>query len=84
MTPEKFRQWIVILLAASLLTVWAGMGMQLYGINKYRVLTPGSAMARQMPGRMGAERLRRERVPFRRRLPAKQAAPAAQPAEKAK
>ena len=33
MTPEKFRQWIVVLFALSIATVWFMIGMKIYKWN---------------------------------------------------
>ena len=35
MTPERFRQWIVILFAISIITVWTEMGLR-YCVQKKR------------------------------------------------
>ena len=64
MTPEKFRQWIVILFAVSILTVWVGMGLKLSLFKKHGVAWQKTEMERQMPTRRA--RPERTRKPTRR------------------
>ena len=71
MTPEKFRQWIVILLAAFLVTLWVGLGMKLCRMSKYCAIAREGAMRRQWPGRVKM----REKIPFRSRLPKREIKP---------
>jgi hypothetical protein len=54
MTPEKFRQWIVILFALSILTVWLSMGLRICKWREHpawRAEGQGAAMTQRMPAR---------------------------------
>lgn len=62
MTPEEFRKYIVILLAATLVTIWVGMGLKLYKVNKYGTGMQGAGMMRQMPKKMERRRQASTRV----------------------
>ena len=75
MTPEKFRQWIVILFALSILTVWVAIGVKMSKWDKYGAMSQKNRMMRQMPGMMP----RRGTMP-KRRIPTKRTAPATKPA----
>jgi|GEM_PF-3998996 len=62
MTPEKFRQWIVILFAALIVTMWVGFGMRLCGVHRYPMVTQRTGMRNKTPGRVsrfGAESVHR-------------------------
>ena len=80
MTPEKFREWIIILFAVLIVTIWVGMATRLCKVGKYSdAATRRGAMTRQMPRRMPT----RTRPTKRRKLPAKQTEKLApKPAEK--
>jgi len=83
MTPEKFREWIVILFAVLIVTIWVGMATRLCKVGKYSDAsdagTKRGAMTRRMPRRMPT----RTKPAERRKLPAKQAEKfAPKPAEK--
>ena len=47
MTPEKFRQWIVIIFAALLVTMWLGMGLKICKYSKYGMMKKQCSMAKQ-------------------------------------
>ncbi|OGW76047.1 MAG: hypothetical protein A2Z72_07735 [Omnitrophica bacterium RBG_13_46_9] len=49
MTPEKFRQWIVILIAVSIVTVWVNMGLSLYKMKTFGPVWKTQGMVKQMP-----------------------------------
>ncbi len=82
MTPEKFRQWIVILFAALIVTMWVGMATKICRVPKYGDTgARRGAMTRRMPRRMPT----RTKPTERRKLPTKRIIkPAPKPAEKAK
>lgn len=75
MTPEKFRQWIVILFAVSIATIWVAMGIKLCKWNKYCMMGQKGGIAEQMPGRMP-----RHAAPTRAPMPTRRAAPTSKPA----
>ncbi|MGB2706426.1 MAG: hypothetical protein WBC74_06195 [Candidatus Omnitrophota bacterium] len=75
MTPEKFRQWIVILFAALIVTMWVGFGIKLCRAPRYPMPTQRAGVRSQMPGRMP----RRATMPTRR-MPTRKPAPATKPA----
>jgi len=47
MSPDKFRQWIIILLAALLVTSWLAVGLKAYKCSKYKSSWKKSASTRQ-------------------------------------
>ena len=73
MTIEKFRLWIIILLALGLVTVWAEMGMRARTVQRYGAAMRRTAPARQMPTastRRPATATRTERPTMPKRAPA--------------
>jgi hypothetical protein len=50
MTPEKFRLWIVILLATMLVTVWLGMGLKLCKRSRHGKMWKKCAMMMEKKG----------------------------------
>ena len=88
MTPEKFRQWIVILIGVFILTVWVAMGMKMQKWNA--MCSHGkdykkSDMHKRMKDKMSRRRTQDidTKMPARR-MPRSMRRPEAKPAEEAK
>jgi len=79
MTPEKFRQWIVILFAALIVTMWIGLGMRMCRMPRYSMPTQRAGVRSRMPGKMSKRATMPKRI-----MPAGKPALATKPAAAAK